>query len=459
MIEIFKKEIEITDTVKLYLTSGKEVVVEIVEIGDKYVLVKNHDGSQSRFFEQLIGGWDLINKKAESIIEKAKIEEIELDKESEKNITEDLYIENPSSSENSNKIIVEDEGSNSIQENEGKEYFQKRIGLKIVGKIDLNQIDPRRNKKKVNSIPQEKRSLQNDILKTEPKTLSEHIQQHNLVFKSFYNLNELKEKIKFDNANKIVPANATIKRYGQNSHGTKFGFVTDNNLNDYYFSLSDIYDEELKDLLFDNKFEGIQVVCVFKTQQGRPRATSIYLPKTIQEFQDIAENHFHKKEFIECQYLLNFILNTVDDFEESLELKNKISYELSKKKITAENSNSIYVSAKKELRKGNNDYAKKLLIELIETPNSKSESALKELSYELQREGKLDEAIELVLKNQTLIKTSDPNSLLAYFYETKKDYFTAISFLEKIKPKTPIERLRVDKRLAIDFFQTKDYIS
>ncbi len=43
------------------------------------------------------------------------------------------------------------------------------------------------------------------------------------------------------------------------------------------------------------------------------------------------------------------------------------------------------------------------------------------------------------------------------FYETKRDFPTAINFLQKIKPQTPIEKIKVDKRLAICFFQTKDY--
>lgn len=458
MIDIFRKEIKISDTVKLYLTTGKEVVVDIIEIGEKHILVQNSDGTKSRFFEQLIGGWDLINSNKEVLVENEKvlvenpIEEIPV------KIIEPTIIKVDTQPLELGTAFFETAKIDVKEEPFEKDSNERRIGLKIIGYIDPDKFEPKRNKKKFVTKQIEKQNIEIENLKKEPSTLSEHIKQHNQVFKSFDNLNELKDKINLDNAKKIVPANATIKRYGQNSHGTKFGFLTDNNHNDYYFSFSDIFDEDLTDLLYDNKSEGLQVICILKSSQGRPRATSIYLPKNIQEFQSIAENYFQDKEFIYCQYILSFILNTIDDFEPALNLKNKIVYELSKKKITSENAASIYLSAKKELRKGNNEYAKKLLFELIEIPNFKSETALKELSYELQREGKLDEAIDLVFKNQNLIKTSDPNSLLAYFYETKKDYNKAISFLEKIKPKTPIERIRVDKRLAIDFFQINDYV-
>jgi hypothetical protein len=459
MIDIFKKEIKTSDTVKLYLTSGKEAVVDILEIGEKHILVKNGDGTISRFFEQLIGGWDLINSNTE-LSDQNEIPKVEIPKKVLPiKIVEPIIIDVDKTPLEFDKKIIDTENF-VVKEESLENHLNKPIlGVKIVGNIDLNKFDLKRNKKKFVSKPIEKQNVKIENLKKEPSTLSEHIRQHNQVFKSFDNLNELKDKINLDNAKKIVPANATIKRYGQNSHGTKFGFLTDNNQNDYYFSFSDVFDEDLTDLLYDNKSEGLQVICILKSSLGRPRATSIYLPQNIQDFQSIAENYFQEKEFIYCQYILSFILNTIDDFEPALNLRSKILYELSKKKITSENATSIYISAKKELRKGNNEYAKKLLNDLVETPNYKSESALKELSYELQREGKLDEAIDLVFKNQNLIKTSDPNSLLAYFYETKKDYTTAISFLEKIKPKTPIERVRVDKRLAIDFFQINDYVS
>lgn len=423
MLDIFKKEIKVSDKVKLYLNSGKEVEVDIIEIGDKHILVKNDDGSQSRFFEQLIGGWDLItsSKPIEEIVE-AKIE------------AEDKPVE-----------VVQQEKTES----------ENKIGLKILGKIDLDKVEPKRKRYSENKpiVPQSEPTTR------KPKTLSQHIREQNLVFTSLQNLQELKDKITSDYAKQTIPANAIIKRFGQNSYGSRFGFLTDNEKRDYYFSLTDVYDENLKDILNKLNPQGTHVVCTLKSIQGRLKATSIYLPKTVEEFQSIAETFYEKKDFAETLSILNFIVNSFDDFEPALKLKNQILAEQHKKKVTATSASPIYLQARTELKRGNIEYAKKLLLELIDSPNPKSEAALKELAYELQREGKLEDAIQLVSKYQTLIKTSDPNSLLAYFYETKKDYTNAISFLKKIKPQTPIERIRVEKRFAICYFQTKDYPS
>ncbi len=419
MLDIFKKEIKVSDKVKLYLTSGKEVEVDIVEIGEKHILVKNADGSQSRFFEQLIGGWDLINspKPIKEMVEKNIEPQVE-------------------------SVAV----SPTVKKDKGA-----KIGLTIVGTIDLDKIEPKRKRFS---------ELKKDVATQptpQPKTLSQHIRQHQRTFSSLQNLQELKDKIISDRAKQLIPANAIIKRYGQNSYGSKFGFITDNEKRDYYFSLSDIQDEKLIEILNNPNPQGTYIVCSLKSINGKLRASFIFLPKTIEEFQTIADKYYKGKDFNGALTILNFILNTDQDFEPATKLKSQIIREQNKRTITTVSASSIYLQARTELKRGNTEYAKKLLLDLIERPNSKSEAALKDLSYELQREGKLEDAIQLVSKYQNLIKTSDPNSLLAYFYETKRDFITAIKFLQKIKPLTPLDKVKVDKRLAICFFQTKNY--
>jgi hypothetical protein len=60
MFDIFKKDIKVGDKVKLYLTTGKEPVGIVSEIGDNFVLLKGDDSVSNRFFDKLIGGWDII---------------------------------------------------------------------------------------------------------------------------------------------------------------------------------------------------------------------------------------------------------------------------------------------------------------------------------------------------------------------------------------------------------------
>jgi hypothetical protein len=421
MFDIFKKEVKVSDKVKLYLTTGKEIEVDIIEIGDKYIIVKNADGSQSRFFEQLIGGWDLtsnqnkIEEKVETKIE-AEVRPVE---------------------------VVQPE----------KEESENKIGLKIIGKIDLDKIEPKRKRhtEKKTIVPQSQPA------QTKPETLSQHIREHKLVFSSLQNLQELKNIIISDNAKRAIPANAIIKNVIHRSKDFTYGFLTDQEGRDYYFSIVSVNDEKLLEMLNKPNAVGTHVVCNLKSIQGKLRAYSIYLPKRIEEFQSIAESLYYKNEIVEAQSIINFILNSVSDFEPAITLRNQILTAETKKKASPFSASSKYLEARTELKRGNGEIGKKLLLELIERPNSKSEAAVKELSYELQREGKLEDAIQLVSKYQNLIKTSDPNSLLAYFYETKRDYITAIMFLQKIKPITPLDQIKVDKRLAICFFQSKDY--
>jgi hypothetical protein len=409
MIDILKKEINISDKVKFYLTSGKEVEVEIIEIGDSFVLVKNADGSQSRFFVSLIGGWDLLKKEEEKPV--------------------------------------------NIQENEvelyqpEKENQDKKIGLTIVGKIDLDKIEPKRKQQIASRIKSE-----NSSNSEEAQTLSQHIQRQNLKFQSLSDLKELKTKMILANGERIIPANAIIKRFGQNQFGSKFGFVTDKEQRDYYFNISDISDSELKKILDREKIEGLHIVCDLKTIKGKSRATSIYLPKSIAEFQSEAESLYKLKRHQESLSVLNYIQNAISDFEPAINLKNKILAELNKR-------NFQYSTPLKSQFKTDSSttYKKQSWIRLIESKKQGAETALKELAYELQREGQIDESIKLVIEHQSLIKTSDPNSLLAYFYETKKDFSNAVLYLNKIKTRTETEKLRLSKRLANAYFQLKDY--
>lgn len=63
MFELFKQDIKIGDKVKLYLTTGKEPEGIVISIGDNYVFLKINDETQNRFFDKLIGGWEVLNSK------------------------------------------------------------------------------------------------------------------------------------------------------------------------------------------------------------------------------------------------------------------------------------------------------------------------------------------------------------------------------------------------------------
>ena len=177
MFEILKNEIIVSDKVKLYLTSGKEVEVEIVEIGEKYLLVLNLDGTQSRFFESLIGGWDLISRK---------------------------QVDQSSTSQTNEKQLYLDETTH-IE----KKEIENKFGLKIIGKIDLDKIEPKRKRFFESKVEPDNSTDQIQLQKQ--NTLSQHIREHQMTFTSLQNLQELKDKINADYETQKVPANAIIK--------------------------------------------------------------------------------------------------------------------------------------------------------------------------------------------------------------------------------------------------------
>ena len=72
-------------------------------------------------------------------------------------------------------------------------------------------------------------------------------------------------------------------------------------------------------------------------------------------------------------------------------------------------------------------------------------------------EGKFDNAIELIINNASKIESTDPNSFIAYFYEAKKDYKTAIEYLNKIISKSQLEDLKLAKRLALSYVGIGEY--
>lgn len=60
MFELLRKDIKTGDTVKLYLITGKEPEGIVLEIGVDFILIQAENNSINRFFDKLIGGWDII---------------------------------------------------------------------------------------------------------------------------------------------------------------------------------------------------------------------------------------------------------------------------------------------------------------------------------------------------------------------------------------------------------------
>ena len=68
MLDLFKKDVKIGDNVRLHLTTGKDPQGIVEEIGDNFVLLRGDNDVLIRFFDKLIGGWDILIKQNEIVL-------------------------------------------------------------------------------------------------------------------------------------------------------------------------------------------------------------------------------------------------------------------------------------------------------------------------------------------------------------------------------------------------------
>lgn len=514
MIDILKKDVNIGDKVKLYLTTGKEPIGIVLEIGNNHLLLQNEEGNTARIFEVLIGGWDIISAPTTALdhktIPKEDIknpieEQLDVNKDTQNtDITLNTISDNIDYQEKDKPIenlLVED-----IKENETKEiteierFSPKKIGVKIVGQISLDNFVsnkvrfPNGRTYRLREVSKDfdlsisdiveivKNSgigidennpnfridqVAYDIIKSEKNNKKETKVENNistindteknklnsgLKLNSLSDLSKLKEKIEIDISQQMLPANAKIKRY---SARYQYGFLTDKDGVDYHFKFSEVKDDVLLEKLNDFGIDNIQVICQLNNFNGNLIAKNLNLPKAVQSFQKKAELCFENGKENEAIELLNLILINFPDYSQALEFKRKIEYQ-SKRKSKSNYSESRF-SESSRYRNKNTEVLKVKFIQSIKKNDQGSEKAIKGLANLLMSEGKFDDAIELIINNASKIKSTDPNSFIAYFYEAKKDYKTAIEYLNKIKSKSQIEDLKLAKRLALSYVGIGEY--
>lgn len=511
MIDLFKKDVNIGDKVKLYLTTGKEPIGSVLEIGSNHILLKNEDGNIARIFEVLIGGWDIINDEITKVDDHKLLQNENNINQIENDINVNLELPSNSSPEiisdinkdrleETNKyldnIIEKSNDSEIIKTDEIEKLVENKIGITIVGKISLDKFESNkvrfssgrtyrlRELNKVFNLPvseivnilknngiqivesnpnfrinQAAYDIINNVLvsrqennRKESKQLDKIKSKDSLKLNSLSDLIALKEKIEIDISQQMLPANANIKRYGARH---QYGFLTDKNGLDYHFKFSEVKDEALLMKLEGFGIEAIQVICNLNNFDGKLIAKNIYLPKTVSAFQKQAEIHFENGNRSEAIELINTILMHFPDYSKALEIKKKMDNGKGKSNYK---ESSLYSSARFQYKKGNTEIAKEKFIQSIQKDDQHSEKAIKELAYLLSGEGKYDEAIDLVTIHASKIKSTDPNSFIAYFYEAKKDYKSAIEYLNKIKSKSQLEDLKLAKRLALSYVGNGQYI-
>jgi tetratricopeptide (TPR) repeat protein len=483
MLDILKKEAKTGDKIKLFLISGQEPQGEILEISDSFIRLMTQEGKEARLFDKLIGGWEILESR---------------NKEPQKEKTaepKDVIVLDDNTPKTSEK---KDPFQKIIEENHSDEEIEKPTlpGLKIVGKIDLDKIQPKKAKRK-NEIPKtnsirliraakdlnltmsqlvelaEEVSIEvkpksnfliseNDFkkIKRYHSTTSNKIdlpngQSHknSLRLNSLGDLKILKDKIVTEEGKAFLPPNGIIRRYGRSA----YGFITDKDNNDYFFRFSSVVDNELLERLEDSQNEiGTAVVCVFQNN-GTPIATNVRLSEPIESLTSQAQELYDDGNIKSSQELLLLVLDSFPDYTPASNLLNKIKYDRSKAKKTKHNASNSYFRAKAELSRGNIKEAKICFEDALQLTDHRAENVVKELAYIYQREGNWNKSVELVKANAKKFNSSDPNSFIAFFYETEKIYGKAVEYLEKVKTGSRNDNIKLTKRKANAYYRLDQY--
>lgn len=500
MLDILKKRFKVNDSITIRTAEGS-FTGRIESFEDNCLILVTFDGT-----EEFIAADAIKGASVPIISGQLKNDESLSTKQEEQGLNDNTKIDFESIGEettivNTGEIKQIERADEALNKNESPlinkddEESHKKIGIKILGKIDLDKVDPRRktyvSANKAYRLGKLARELDLGITEIANKLnnlgfkvdanpyskigqpeyakLMELIEKDESIIKtkkegktdllgirlnSLEQLTQIKERIDIEEKDQILPANATIKRYGN----LGFGYVNDQNNRDYYFRYTDVKDNELlKRLKKHVSLEGTQVICTLNNNFGRFTATEIYLPHKVDFFLELAKKYYNQDEHNKALIILELILTTYPDLVVAKELQNKIGHSHILNTQSIQNQTDFYLLAKTALKNGDSDKAKELFEQSILLDEKRSESAIKELSYLLQKEGEFDKAINIVIKYSKKIKTSDPNSLIAYFYETKKDFKKAIEYLNKVKSITLNEQIRLSKRKAICFWGLSDY--
>ena len=398
MIELLKNDIVTGDTIRLTLTTGKEPEGEVLEIGDVFVIIKTTDGNSLRCFDKIIGGWEVLKRKA-SVIEANIVQEPKLD----------LTAIEPSIEVISAKKVHLD-------------------GPKVVGRIDLSEI---REKKKVE------------------KPVSFSSMDNPTAFKSF---EELKKAIEETKLKRFLPANAEINRYFKEWNN---GSAKTEGIEQILFKSEVILDESVKEEL--SRFErgnSIPVIVSYYSTGDKFVAEFVTKPSTVGHLIGLAKKlSFENKKTAASniiQYLISndIITSEIEQLRKSLPRKNQIVRKAISAKEDKDSSTQNekakkgdYASMLNQARKLRHakgfDKSEGLFLQVIEA-NFSIDSAVKELADQYREQGNLEKAIELVEKHFSKFNKQEPAFNFLYdLYVKNNRYEKAIELSKEALTRIP----------------------
>lgn len=428
MFDLLKQDVKVGNKVKLYLVTGKEPEGTVLEIGENFILLESVDRIKSKFFDKLIGGWDVDFSSIENKEEQNSIRLAKLCRDYEigiKEIVELFYNHGIMITPNPNykvkyfeleKVKAELERLDISPNNQHIENFIKdaikdedpenpysdsmlwRLYIQATGiKIKRKRIVQSRNslglKDHLNRYPQKNDSkAEQEIITT---------------FKSFDELSSLYEKQQLET---FISPNAEIDRYFiQYTNGSAKNEEYERILfkNDAVCDLDLI--NELKNY---KRGELIPIVCNYTKTGKSAFAYTIFKPCTIKELINKIQILIQNKDKKRASSLLKYLKSTNFNVEFIIDLNNQIStlpdilefeddnsaIEVTKVKIDKIDFNRIYESARKlRLRKEFDESEKQFKI-LIEN-KFQLDSAAKDLADQYREQGRINEAILLIEKH------------------------------------------------------------
>jgi tetratricopeptide (TPR) repeat protein len=475
MFDQLKKDIKVGDRVKIYLTTGKEPVGIVLEIGESFILIQSEDGSQNRFFDKLIGGWEIVGRSTSTdemertirlgqVLRKLNVgyndisallkDGLGVDIENNPNtkISAKEFAFLASQLQNTGDDVIIPELESFIKEEIDKEdktapksdsalwrLFNITKGFNIKRKQIANTRIrlgiPDSELRKVKSEP----DVTNQV-NVEDKGKENEIDINQKSFKSFDELKQLMNETKLK---EYISPNAEINRFFiQFSNGS----AKNDEVAEIRFKNEVVYDSELlNELKSFQKGQTIPIICNYVVSNGKAYAHFVHKPDTVENLIIKARQLVQKDSFEGASKLIAHLKKNKIDLPALNELKGQIDQksknhttpvnkELTKQiiQLNEDDLDVVYENARKLRLRKQFEESEKLFLLLAER-NYQIDSVVKDLADQYREQGRLADAIKLMERYFTKFEKKDQGYNFLYdLYVNNGELLKAKSILEEI---------------------------
>ena len=416
---MLKEEVEIYDSIKIYLNNGNEIEGKLEKIGDNYIVISTSK-TKKTIFDKLLGGWEIITNKTNN-------KSVDKIKASVTNSIEEGDIHKKKLKENDINIQIKQQDSYSLEKSNSK---QKEKELK----------------KKLKS-----EAKKNKTTKT---------------FNSFEDWrDQLIKPIKEEQNQKMIPANGMIIKYSKDRES---GYVQDKNEREFYFNKNSIID---KNLIVDlNKINSLVeqfslkkpiLFTIFQNPQ-KPSANYLTYPKKISQLLEESKELEILNRLEPAKALLNYIISNFPDNVSASDNLKKLNTKKNKyKKYPTVYEYDNFKKAKKY--KDKKDYKNAIKYFKMALDNDeKIESCIKDLAitYLEMEEHEIGYTFLKDNLNKLPENITTYNFLENYFF-AMEDYDNAIKYIDIIIENTAFQNktkhLELITKKALCYIHLQEY--